>query len=132
MFETQKETDRFGPTWSQWALIVFSVLASPVVLAMVLITAMERDYTYVSLLFPIPYIVFALSKVLLEQLPEATKLQIGSFLLGVIALLALMQFPAYAIVFAVTKRRETVLPALAVAHFLLAIAAYLTFVFIGS
>ena len=132
MFETQKETDRFGPTWSQWALIVFSVLASPVVLAMVLITAMERDYTYVSLLFPIPYIVFALSKVLLEQLPEATKLQIGSFLLGVIALLALMQFPAYTIVFAVTKRRQTVLPALAVAHFLLAIAAYLTFVFIGS
>lgn len=132
MFETQKETDRFGPTWSQWALIVFSVLASPVVLAMVLITAMERDYTYVSLLFPIPYIVFALSKVLLEQLPEVTKLQIGSFLLGVIALLALMQFPAYTIVFAVTKRRQTVLPALAVAHFLLAIAAYLTFVFIGS
>lgn len=132
MFETQKETDRFGPTWRGWALIVLSVLASPVVLAMALITAMERDYTYVSLLLPIPYIVFALSKVLLEQLPEATELQIGSFLLGVIALLALLQFPAYAIVFAVTKRRETVLPALAVAHFLLAIAAYLTFVFTGG
>ena len=96
---------------------------------MALITAMERDYTYVSLLFPVPYMVSALSSAVLEQLPATAKLQIGPFFLGVVAVLALFQFPAYAVVFAVARRRETVIPAVAVAHFILAIAAYLTFVF---
>ena len=132
VYETQKATGCFGPSWSGWALIISSILVTPLIFAMALVTAMERDYTYVSLLFPVPYMVLVLSGAVVEHLPETAKLPIGSFLLGATALLALLQFPIYAVIYAVTKRRETVVPAMAVVHFLLAIAAYLIFVFTGS
>ena len=130
MFVTQKDTESFGPSWSGWALIVTSVLATPVVLGLALITAMERDSTYLSILFPVPYLVHAFSGIISELSPAANK-PVASFFRVMAAVLALLQFPVYATVFAFTRRRETVIPALGVAHFLLAVAAFLTFVLTG-